>query len=39
MKLRSIPKTPVDNDARGRRLLSQERVIATLRLRIKELEE
>jgi hypothetical protein len=39
MKLRSIPKTPVENDARGRRLLSQERVISTLRLRIKELEE
>ena len=39
MNLRRVPKTPVENDARGRRLLSQERVIATLRLRIKELEE
>lgn len=38
MKLRSVPKTPVDNDTNGRRLISQERVIATLRLRIKQLE-
>jgi hypothetical protein len=38
MKLRSVPKTPVDNEATGRRLISQERVIATLRLRIKQLE-
>ena len=38
MKLRSVPKTPVDNETNGRRLISQERVIATLRLRIKQLE-
>lgn len=38
MRLRSVPKTPVDNDTNGRRLISQERVIATLRLRIKQLE-
>ena len=34
MKLRSVPKTPADNETNGRRLISQERVIATLRLRI-----
>ena len=39
MKLRAVSKTPVQNDASNRRLISQERVIATLRLRIKELEE
>ena len=38
MRLRSVPKMPVDNETNGRRLLSQERVIATLRLRIKQLE-
>ena len=38
MKLRAISKTPIENDARNRRLISQERVIATLRLRIKRLE-
>lgn len=38
MKLRSVPKTPVDNETNGRRLISQERVIATLQLRIKQLE-
>lgn len=38
MRLRSVPKTPVDNETNGRRLISQERVIATLRLRIKQLE-
>lgn len=39
MRMRSVPKTPVDNETHGRRLISQERVIATLRLRIKQLEE
>ena len=39
MKLRAAPKTPVQNDTNNRRLISQERVIATLRLRIKQLEE
>ena len=39
MKLRAASKTPVQNDTRNRRLISQERVIATLRLRIKRLEE
>jgi hypothetical protein len=38
MKLRSVPKTPVENESKDRRILSQERVIATLRLRIKQLE-
>jgi hypothetical protein len=38
MRLRSVPKTPVNNETNGRRLISQERVIATLRLRIKQLE-
>lgn len=38
MKLRSVPKTPVENESKDRRLLSKERVIATLRLRIKQLE-
>jgi hypothetical protein len=39
MKLRVVSKTPVQNDTKNRRLISQERVIATLRLRIKQLEE
>jgi hypothetical protein len=39
MKLRAVSKTPVQNDTKNRRLISQERVIATLRLRIKQLEE
>jgi hypothetical protein len=39
MKLRAAPKTPVQNGTNNRRLISQERVIATLRLRIKQLEE
>jgi hypothetical protein len=39
MKLRAAPKTLVHNDTNNRRLISQERVIATLRLRIKQLEE
>lgn len=38
MKLRSVPKIPVEADSKDRRFLSQERVIATLRLRIKQLE-
>jgi 3-phenylpropionate/cinnamic acid dioxygenase small subunit len=38
MKLRTVSKTPVENDGRNRRLISQERVIETLRLRIKQLE-
>lgn len=38
MKLRSVPKTPVENESKDRRLLSKERVIATLRLRVKQLE-
>jgi hypothetical protein len=38
IKLRTAPKTPVQNDSNNRRLMSQERVIATLRLRIKQLE-
>jgi hypothetical protein len=39
MKLRTAPKTSVQNDTNNRRLISQERVVATLRLRIKQLEE
>lgn len=39
MKLRRVSASPVEFDGRARRLLSQERVIATLRLRIKALEE
>ena len=39
MKLRRVSATPVENDARARKYLSQERVIATLRLRIKTVEE
>lgn len=39
MKLRRVPSTPVENDARTRRHLSLERMIAALRLRIKTLEE
>jgi hypothetical protein len=39
MKLRRVSTGPVENDARAHRLLSQEPVIATLRLRIKALEE
>ena len=38
VKLRDVSKTPVQNDTNHRRLISQERVIATLRLRIKQLE-
>jgi len=38
MRLRSVPKTPVENESKDRRSLSQDRVIATLRLRIKQLE-
>ena len=38
VKLRAVSKTPVQNDTNHRRLISQERVIATLRLRIKQLE-
>jgi 3-phenylpropionate/cinnamic acid dioxygenase small subunit len=38
MKLRAASKTPIENDGRSRRLISQERVIETLRLRIKQLE-
>ena len=37
MRLRSVPKTPVENESKDRRSLSQDRVIATLRLRIKQL--
>jgi hypothetical protein len=39
MKLRRASTSPVENDASARKLLSQERVISTLRLRIKALEE
>ena len=39
VKLRAVSKTPAHNDTSYRRLISQERVIATLRLRIKQLEE
>lgn len=39
MKLRATPKMPVHIDTNNRRLISQERVIATLRLRVKQLEE
>jgi hypothetical protein len=39
MKLRRLSATPVANDARARKYLSQEGVIATLRLRIKTVEE
>jgi hypothetical protein len=39
MKLRRVPATPAENDARTRRHLSLERMIATLRLRINVLEE
>lgn len=38
MKLRSVPKTPVESNPKDRRFLSQQRVIETLRLRIKQLE-
>jgi len=38
VKLRDVSKTPVQNDTNHRRLISQERVTATLRLRIKQLE-
>lgn len=38
MKLRAVSKTPVQSDTNNRRLISQERVIATLRLRIKQLK-
>ena len=38
VKLRDVSKTPVQNDTNHRRLISQERVIATLRLRVKQLE-
>jgi hypothetical protein len=38
MRLRSVPKTPVENESKDRRSRSQDRVIATLRLRIKQLE-
>jgi hypothetical protein len=38
VKLRDVSKTPAQNDTHHRRLISQERVIATLRLRIKQLE-
>jgi glucan phosphoethanolaminetransferase (alkaline phosphatase superfamily) len=39
MKLRAVSKTPIQNDTKNRRLISLERVIATLRLRVKQLEE
>lgn len=38
MKLRVATKTPVQNESTNRRFLSQERVITTLRLRIRQLE-
>ena len=38
MRLRGVLKTPVDSETNGRRIISQERVIATLRSRIKQLE-
>ena len=38
MKLRTVSKTPAQNDATHRRIISLDRVIATLRLRIKQLE-
>lgn len=38
MKLRVATKTPVQNESANRRFLSQERVITTLRLRIRQLE-
>ncbi len=38
MKLRTASKTPAQNDATHRRIISLDRVIATLRLRIKQLE-
>lgn len=38
MKLRSVLKTPAETASKDRRLLSKERVIATLQLRIKQLE-
>ena len=38
MKLRTASKTPAQNDANHRRIISLDRVIATLRLRIKQLE-
>lgn len=39
MRLRAVPMTPAANDTRKSRMTSQERVIATLRFRIKLLEE
>jgi len=38
MKLRTVSKPIAENTGKDRRLISQERIIATLRLRVKELE-
>ena len=38
MKLRMVSKPIAENTGKDRRLISQERIIATLRLRVKELE-